>query len=198
MNTDQVIAFFIFAVVACWTPGPSNVLLTATGTNVGVLRGLPALFGISFGIGLMMFLVVFGIGELILDNPRALEILKWIGIAFILLLAWKIATAGRVENGSREKPVGFFGAAAFQWVNPKSWVVCSSAAATYLQADASEAIIQALSLGGIFIVVSLPCCFPWLAFGAVMRRYLKSDWAMRSFNVSMGGLLVASLALIVF
>ena len=197
MNTDQIIAFVIFAVVACWTPGPSNVLLTATGTNVGVIRGLPALFGISFGIGLMMFLVVFGLGKLILDNPRALEILKWLGVAFILVLAWKIATSGRVEKGSGGKPVGFFGAAAFQWVNPKSWVVCSSAAATYLQAGASEAIIQALSLGTIFFLVSLPCCFPWLAFGAVMQRFLKSDRALRLFNISMGSLLVASLALIV-
>ncbi|MBC8451963.1 MAG: LysE family translocator [Rhodospirillaceae bacterium] len=197
MTFDQIIAFALFTVAAAGTPGPSNVLLTATGANVGIARGLPALLGVTFGMGLMMFVVAFGLGGLILDNPTALAILKWIGIAFLLWLSWKIATAGRSNNPENQKPAGFLTAAAFQWVNPKSWLVCASAAGTYLDAGSGNALIQALFLGGIFVLGSLPSCFPWLAFGAVMQRWLSSDKALRIFNISMGALLAASLILIV-
>src|SRR6202521_5260113 len=134
MTIDQAIAFFVFSVVAAGTPGPSNALLTATGANVGVLRGLPALFGVAAGMGLMMFVVAFGLGSVILDNNVVLTGVKWCGAAVLCWLAWKIATAGRpsAANGGRTKPIGFVGAAAFQWINPKSWLVCASAAATFL------------------------------------------------------------------
>jgi len=197
MTPDQIIAFALFTIAAAGTPGPSNVLLTATGANVGIARGLPALFGVTFGMGLMMFVVAFGLGGLIFDNPTALAILKWIGIAFLLWLSWKIATAERSNNTENQKPVGFLAAGAFQWVNPKSRLVCAGAAGTYLDAGSGNALIQALSLGGIFILGSLPSCFPWLAFGAVMQRWLSSDKALRAFNISMGALLAASLLLIV-
>src|SRR5690554_4744704 len=134
MTPEQAAAFLLFAVVAAGTPGPSNLLLTATGARVGVLRGLPCLFGVTLGMGLMMAVVAFGLGSVVLASPGLLRALNWIGAAFLLWLAYRIATAGRggaaAEHGKR--PVGFVGAAAFQWVNPKSWIVCAGAAGTYL------------------------------------------------------------------
>ncbi|MEE3093367.1 MAG: LysE family transporter, partial [Pseudomonadota bacterium] len=84
ITLDQIIAFAIFAIVAAGTPGPSNVLLTATGANVGIVRGIPALLGVSVGMAIMMFIVAFGLGGLILNSPEVLQVLKWIGIAFLL------------------------------------------------------------------------------------------------------------------
>src|SRR5260370_37146954 len=81
MTVEQALAFFVFSVVAAGTPGPSNALLTATGANVGVRRGLPALLGVGAGRGLMMFVVAFGLGSLILDNPIVLTGVKWCGAA---------------------------------------------------------------------------------------------------------------------
>src|SRR4029450_755692 len=107
--------------------------------------------------------------------------LKWCGAAVLLWLAWKIATAGGHSSGARRRGVGFFGAAAFQWVNPKSWLVCASAAATFLAAGES-AFWQALLLGAVFVAVSMPSCLPWLAFGAVLQRVLRSARAVRIFN----------------
>ena len=145
----------------------------------------------------MMFIVAFGLGGLILDNPEVLQVLKWIGIAFLLWLSWKIASAGRADAEAGAKPAGFLTAATFQWVNPKSWLVCASAAGTYLEAGSGSAFSQALSLGMIFILGSLPSCFPWLAFCAVMQRFLQSDRALRVFNITMGALLAGSLILVV-
>lgn len=198
MPSDQVFAFLLFAVAAAGTPGPSNVLLTATGGAVGVLRGLPCLFGVALGMGLMMSLVAFGLGAVVLDNPEVLQVLNWVGAAFLLWLAWKIATSGRGGAADDRKPVGFFGAAAFQWVNPKSWLVCASAAGTYLTADSSGALGQALSLGGLFVLAAAPCCLAWLAFGAAMQKLLRSDRAQRSFNIVMALLLAASVVMILW
>ena len=125
MTRELALAFVVFSVVAAATPGPSNAILTATGANVGVLRGLPTLLGVAAGMGAMMFLVAFGLGSVILGQPLVLTALRWCGAAFLCWLAWKIATAGRVGADAGGKPVGFLGAAGFQWINPKSWLVCA-------------------------------------------------------------------------
>jgi threonine/homoserine/homoserine lactone efflux protein len=89
------------------------------------------------------------------------------------------------------------GAAVFQWVNPKSWLVSASAAGTFLQPDAGSPVLQAALLGGLFTVAALPSCFVWLAFGAAVQRVLRSERRLRAFNVAMGALLALSIALIV-
>ena len=196
MTPEQALAFLLFAVVAAGTPGPSNVLLTATGAAVGLLRGVPALLGVSVGMGVMMFLVAFGLGSVVVASPAVLRVLHWAGAAFLLWLAWKIAAAPADDAAAGARPVGFTGAAAFQWVNPKSWLVCASAAGTYLQSGSGSASAQATALGGLFMLASLPCCFVWLAFGAGAQRLLRTRRARRLFNGAMGLLLGASVVLI--
>jgi threonine/homoserine/homoserine lactone efflux protein len=195
MTLEQAVTFFAFSVAAAGTPGPSNVLLTATGAHVGVLRGLPCLLGVGLGMAVMMFVVAFGLGSVILGNPLVLKGVKWCGAAFLCWLAWKVATARRGSIGTGAKPVGFLGAAAFQWVNPKSWLVCASAAATFLQGGAGSALAQSAALGLVFLLACLPSCFPWLAFGAVLHRFLRSKRAFRIFNGAMGALLATSVIL---
>jgi threonine/homoserine/homoserine lactone efflux protein len=195
MTPEQAVAFLLFAVVAAGTPGPSNLLLTATGASVGVVRGLPCLLGVSVGMGVMMFVVAFGLGRVVLASPTILRLLHWGGVAFLLWLAWKVATAGIGSADAGRRPVGFLGAAAFQWINPKSWLVSASAAGTYLGAGSGPALAQAIAFGGLFVLASLPCCFVWLAFGATGQRVLRGTRARRVFNIVMGALLAASIAL---
>jgi threonine/homoserine/homoserine lactone efflux protein len=195
MTLEQALAFFLFAIAAAGTPGPSNALLTATGANVGVLRGLPCLLGVTIGMGVMMFVVAFGLGSVILGHPVVLEVVRWCGAAFLVWLAWKIATSAQAGGSSSSRPVGFVGAAAFQWINPKSWLVCASATATFLD-GAGGALGQSAAFGLTFVLASLPACLPWLAFGAVLQRVLRSACALRAFNITMGALLAASVVLI--
>ena len=198
MTPEQAVAFLIFSVVAAVTPGPSNLLLAATGASVGVLRGFPCLLGVSVGMGVMMFAVAFGLGSAVVANPTVLRALNWVGAAFLLWLAWKIATAEGAAAAVGVRPVGFTGAAAFQWVNPKSWLVCASAAGTYLHAGSGSASAQATALGGLFVLASLPCCFVWLAFGAGAQRLLRTPRARRLFNIAMAVLLAGSVVMILF
>jgi threonine/homoserine/homoserine lactone efflux protein len=143
-----------------------------------------------------MFAVAFGLGSAVVASPTGLRALNWVGAAFLVWLAWKIATADGGATGSGPRPVGFTGAAALQWVNPKSWLVCASAAGTYLHAGSGSASTQATALGGLFVLASLPCCFVWLAFGASAQRLLRTPRARRGFNVAMGVLLAGSVVMI--
>lgn len=195
MSPEQAWSFLVFAFVAAVTPGPSNVLLTATGANVGVLRGVPALLGVCLGMASMMFLVAFGLGSVIVAQPSILLIMKWAGAAFLLWLSWQIATARGSPGEGR--PVGFVAAAGFQWVNPKAWLACASAAGTYLRADASGALAQSLGFAALFAAATLPSGFVWLAFGTGLRRWLSSPQRLRAFNLAMGALLAASVLLFV-
>jgi len=197
MTTDQAVAFLLFAVVAAITPGPSNIILASTGANAGILRGLPCLFGVTIGMGLMMFLVAFGLGTLVLDNPSILHVLKWCGAGFLLWLAWKIATSSRGKALATTTVVGFWRAAAFQWINPKSWLACAGAIGAYLQAGASSAFVQSASFGILFVLAALPSCFVWLAFGASVQRLLRTERASRVFNLAMGTMLAGSILVFV-
>src|SRR5207247_2804680 len=113
-------------------------------------------------MGLMMFLVPLGLGSLVLEHPQVLKTLNWGGAAFLLWLSWRIATSSsRIESMPESNPVGYLGAALFQWVNPKSWLVSASAASTFLSAEAGSPILQAASLGGRCVLAALPICFVW-------------------------------------
>lgn len=197
MTTEQAIGFLLFAVVAAITPGPSNLIITSTGAAVGIVRGLPALAGVAVGMGLMLFLVALGLGSLVLGHPLILLLLKIGGAGFLLWLAWKIATAGRNASTTAKEPVGFWGAAAFQWVNPKSWLVSVSAVGTYLHTQADTALTQSLFFGLLFILAALPSCFVWLAFGASLQRILQTERTARVFNIAMGALLVGAVLLFI-
>ena len=197
MAPEQALAFVAFAAVAAGTPGPSNVLLTATGANVGVWRGLPCLLGVTVGMGVMMFVVALGLGTVVVADAVALRALNWIGAAVLLWMAWQVATARSGQKPAARRPADFLAAAAFQWVNPKSWLVSASAASTYLTLG-SSALVQASVLGALFTIASLPCCFVWLAFGAGAQRLLRTERARRIFNVAMGIVLASSVALVVW
>src|SRR5215470_3454201 len=172
MTPEQVVAFLLFAVAAAGTPGPSNLLLTATGAGVGVLRGLPCLLGVGLGMGAMMFVVSFGLGRVVFSHPGVLRAASWIGAAFLLWLSWKIATSGSADAAAGKKPVGFVGAA-------------------------GSALQQAAALALLFVLAALPCCFVWLALGATAQQVLRTARARRVFNIVMAALLAASVVLIV-
>ena len=139
MTLEQLAGFSVFAFVACVTPGPNNVLLTAVGGSRGIRRGLPTLMGVACGFGLMLFLVAIGVGRTVLALDDFSGTIRWVGAAFLLWLAWNIASAPVANAGASDNAVpkrrdatGFVGAALFQWVNPKAWLVCVGAMSTYL------------------------------------------------------------------
>ncbi len=191
-------AFLVFAVVAAITPGPSNLMLAAAGANAGLVRGLPCLLGVATGMGLMMLLVPLGLGSLVLANPLVLKAINWAGAGMLLWLSWRIATARGLGSPADGQSVGYVGAAVFQWVNPKAWLVSASAAGTFLSASAGSPIAQAVLLGGLFVLAAVPSGLVWLAFGAAVQRTLRSPRRLGFFNATMGILLALSIGLVLW
>jgi threonine/homoserine/homoserine lactone efflux protein len=191
MTFDQSLAFLLFALVAAITPGPSNVMIAATGAAVGLARGLPCALGASLGMASLLICSALGLGQLVLGHPGLLHAMNWCGAAFLLWLAFKIATAGRAHEAAAARPVGMIAAAAFQWANPKGWLVAVGAVAAYLQPERSP-WLQAATLGALFFAAALPSGLAWLGFGAVMHRLLRDERTARIFNIAMGLALAGS------
>ena len=193
----ELIAFVTFCAVVAGTPGPSNALLTAAGARAGVRRGLPSLLGQVTGMGAMLFAVTLGLGNVLLAHPLVLQALKWGGAAMLCWMAWRIATAGDAGPAA-DAPAGFLGMAAFQWVNPKGWLIGVAAVATFLDRRSGGALAQAAVFAILFTLVALPSCAPWLAFGAALQRFLRAPRIARMLNAVMAALLAASTILLVW
>ncbi len=198
MTLDQALAFLIFALVAAVSPGPSNVMIAAAGSAVGFWRGLPCAFGAAIGMGSLLFASALGLGQIITGQPMILMALNWCGAAFLLWLAWKIATAGKSANtdDNPAKRVGFLEAAMFQWINPKGWLVAVSAAGTFLHAAAPNPFAPAATFGILFFVAAFPSGLVWLALGASMQKLMRDDRKARILNITMGLALAASVTMI--
>ncbi|MBR8342349.1 LysE family translocator [Burkholderia ambifaria] len=185
-------AGMLFALVTSITPGPNNTMLLASGVNFGFRRTMPHLFGISIGVAILMLCVGFGLGEAFRRMPVLYTILEIASVAYLLYLAWRIGTSGEVKaQGAKPRPMTLLEAAAFQWVNPKAWMMVLTAATTVrLSADYG---MNAAWMAVVFILIGFPCICLWAAFGLGLRRFLSNRRALRIFNVTMAVLLILSL-----
>lgn len=193
---ETLLPFVMFALSATVTPGPNNVMLLASGANFGIRATTPHMLGISLGFPFMVFAVGVGLGAVLEQLPVLHEILRWVGSAYLLWLAWKIATAAGIGQAEgRGRPFTFLQAASFQWVNPKAWIMAVSAYSVYSTPDA-EPLPQAVLFGAVFCAVAFPSCGFWAAFGSAIGRLLTSGRALRLFNGAMAALLAASVLLL--
>jgi threonine/homoserine/homoserine lactone efflux protein len=193
---ELVLTLVPFAISMAATPGPNNVLVAASATNFGLRRTLPAVLGVVLGFGLMILLVGLGLGEVLDRFPAIHTILKYVGAAYLLYLAWRIASAkGGGTAAQATRPPGFIEGALFQWVNPKAWIVALGAIATYTIAGESMAL-QALVIAAVFVVVAIPSVGAWALLGAGAARFLQTPKSLRRFNLAMAALLVLSIATI--
>lgn len=193
MTHELIFAASLFALVSSITPGPNNTMLLASGVNFGLRRSLRHLAGICLGFGFMLVMVGLGLHQMLQAYPLLLDSLRYVGAIYLLWLAYKLATASPpgADTAQSAQPMGFWAAAAFQWVNPKAWVMAMTAMTTYLPGNA--AALQVLVLAGLFACINLPCVTAWAAFGSGMRQFLQDPWRLRLFNVSMALTLVASM-----
>ena len=168
-------------------------MILASGLNFGIRASMAHLLGISFGFPLMIIIIGFGFGAVFEAYPLLHEIIKIIGITYLLYLAWRIATT-RVQREADKpsKPFSFLQSALYQWVNPKGWIMGSSALATFTSLEGNF-FLQVAMVALTFFVVSFPGAGSWLLFGAGLQKYLTQPKYLRVFNVSMAVLLVASI-----
>ena len=167
-------------------------MLLASGVNFGFRRTLPHISGISAGVVLLMLSVGVGLGEAFVHFPVLYTVLEVASVAYLLYLAWKIGTSGelKVRQGER-RPMKFYEAIAFQWVNPKAWMMVLTAATTIHLSESYS--MNAVAMAAVFYVIGFPCICLWAGFGTAMRRVLSDARRLRAFNITMALLLVLSL-----
>jgi len=187
-------AFMVFATVMFFTPGPNNIMLLSSGLTYGFRPTVPHILGITFGFAFMVGAVGVGLGTIFLAYPILQTILKWGGVAYLVYLAAAIATADPVkpdEDGRRKGPMTFMGAAMFQWINAKGWVMVISTITAYaaIAAFPWNIAIQV----GISLMLGAVSCSAWALFGSALRPLLSSHRAVPTFNIIMAVLLLASL-----
>lgn len=191
MNPDLIVPLMIYALVSSITPGPNNMMLLASGVNFGVRLTIPHMMGVCLGFTLMLALVGLGVGVAVLAIPLLHTVLKYGSGAYLLWLAWALATSGSLggsEAGAR--PMRFIEAVLFQWINPKAWVMAVSAMSIYT--DPQAMLVSVLMVSGLFGLVNMPSIAVWVGFGVGLRGFLEDQTRLRLFNISMAILLLMS------
>ena len=194
MPYDVFVAMFVFAAVTAFTPGPNNIMVTASGVNFGFARTIPHLAGILSGFMVMLVGCGAGLGALFTAYAPLQYALKIVGAAYMLWLAWKVANARPADDepDSSARPLTFLQAVAFQWVNPKAWVIAISAIAIYVRP--SHWLVDFAILLAVFGLFTILSTATWTGFGVALRGLLRNPRHARIFNWIMAVLLVASIA----
>ncbi|MDH6259249.1 LysE family translocator [Bradyrhizobium sp. BR13661] len=186
-------AFLAFMVVMYFTPGPNNIMLLASGLTYGFRRTIPHIVGIVLGFAFMVAAVGLGLGTIFLAYPILQTILKYAGAAYLIYLAIVIAMSGPTTPGSEDGrgPMTFWGAAMFQWINAKGWVIVIGTITAYAAIAQFPVNIAIQTL--ISLLVGTVSTVVWALFGTALRPVLTSERLVRAFNILMALLLLASL-----
>jgi threonine/homoserine/homoserine lactone efflux protein len=192
VSEAMLLALATFCFASSITPGPNNMMLLASGANFGFARTVPHLLGIAIGFAVMVLAMGFGVGSLFTAYPILYTVLRVVSTAYLLWLAWRIATAGGFSSTeTAAQPMTFLQAVAFQWVNPKAWAMSLGVITAFVAPD--NFAVGLLVVTAISIAVMLPCMATWTGFGTLLKRALTQPWSLRAFNVTMAVLLVASI-----
>jgi threonine/homoserine/homoserine lactone efflux protein len=193
MTYGLFIALFIFGGIAAFTPGPNNTMLLATGINFGVRRAWPHILGIAIGFPFMIACIGFGLGRVFEIYPWIYVALKYFGAAYMIWLAWKIAISKPSGDDGivNAAPITFLQACAFQWVNPKAWIMGVTALSAYTVA--SHYTVGVMAVVGTFVFMGFTSALTWVLFGAGLKHILNDVRYNRIINLGLALALVASL-----
>jgi threonine/homoserine/homoserine lactone efflux protein len=193
MSFDTFIAVLVFSIVMGFTPGPNNVMLASSGATHGVRRTWPHLMGVALGFPAMILVIGLGLASILLASSKLQLGMKVISCVYLLWLAIQIGRSRSVGgSAAKGRPLTFLQAAAFQWVNPKAWLIAVGAISAYTAGVGAHLYLQVAIIAAISVAVTFSSCLTWAACGAAIGRWLRSPLALRLFNLLMAALLLAS------
>jgi len=188
--------FVTYTFVMSITPGPNNVMLTASGANFGFRRTVPHILGIGCGFVVQLLAVCAGLSALFTRWPALQSALAWVGAAYLLYLGWQMLGHGQAEAREAHRPVTFLQAALFQFLNPKAWIMTVTAATLFLPHELGP-LLSGLYMAGIMEGIGVPCMMVWALFGTSLRGFLGAPRGRMAFNVVMALALGATAVMMV-
>ena len=187
-DMTELLPLVTYSIVMSSTPGPNNLMLTTSGANFGFRRTLPHILGISAGMTVQTIVTCLGLGSLFVAFPALHDVLRVAGALYLLVLAWKLAGSA-IADVSLARPLSFWQAAAFQAVNPKSWIKSITIASVFMPTGMGI-VPGTLLVTVITVAIGMPCVSVWALFGVAIRRLLTDLRRRQVFNVIMAGSLV--------
>ena len=175
-----MISFALFSALATFyftmffTPGPNNAMLTASGMKFGFMRTLPHLVGISLGHIFQIGLTCFGLANLFLIYPQVQFYMKILCFLYLLYLGWKMIGSFSSVQKETGRPLRFYEASLFQFINPKAWSIAVTVASGFFPTE------ENIFVGVAFVtvtaaVINLPTCSLWALFGSGLRKFVNNE-----------------------
>lgn len=194
MNLSTFIAFIAAAVPAFLTPGPNNLMLMASAAKFGFERTIPHGAGVAIGFALMTVLVGLGLGEVFTYVPWLKTALEYAAAVYLLWLAWTLLGLKLHAESESERPLSFWPAAGFQWINPKAWAMAVSFSAMIVEPGAGRFVgIAIMGVGCLALgALSSPV---WMLFGHQLERFIRQRGGERLIGIVLALLVVASVVL---
>ena len=189
---DNLGPLILFAFIGAFTPGPNNIMVTASGAAFGFARSLPHIAGVTIGFAFMVLAFGLGLGSVFRAYPALHQWVRIAGALYLLYLAWRIAQAGDpAATDAVRRPLGFFEAALFQWLNVKAWTLALGVIAAFTTVGGSL-LAELAAITAIFTVATIASLVAWCLFGMAIRRLLASPRARRITNLALAALLALS------
>ncbi len=187
---SMLLSMTAFALAASISPGPVNIVALGSGARHGVAASMPHVTGATVGFTLLLLLTGLGLHELLMRSPWLTRAIKWAGVAFLLYMAWRLATdAGKLDAGNASETPSLAQGAAMQWLNPKAWLAAVAGMGTYASAGEPGAVWL---FSGVYFVVCYLSIATWVLAGSFLSQYVRTPSRVRVFNRSMAALLVLS------
>lgn len=180
-----------FILVTIFTPGPGNISCTSMGINYGMKRSLGFIYGLQAGFILVMLLAYLFSNFLLKIIPSMQSIMRWVGSAYILYLAYQIYKTdySYQQNSQESKPFSFRHGLLLQFLNPKLYIFILTLYTVFIYS-----IIHRPKYMGLLMVILVLLGFSsnllWNSFGATISRFLHQTKIRKIVNSVLAALLV--------
>jgi threonine/homoserine/homoserine lactone efflux protein len=172
-----MISFALFSALSAFyftmffTPGPNNAMLTNSGMKFGFIRTIPHLIGIPLGHILQIGLTCFGLANLFLLYPQIQFYMKILCFMYLVYLGWKMIGSFSMVQKETGRPLRFYEASLFQFINPKAWSIAVTVASGFFPTE------ENIFVGVAFVTITAAViCFPtislWALFGSGLRKFV--------------------------
>ncbi|MDQ7083434.1 MAG: LysE family translocator [Sulfurovum sp.] len=196
----MLLSIISFAVATAFSPGPNNLMLLSSGLTFGYRKTLPHIIGVMIGFPLMLVAVGLGVGTVFEIFPTLYDILKVLGMVYLLWMAWQIANSnGSItqDKGKKKIPFTCTQAILFQWLNPKAWIMAITATTSFTHSE-GHLFVQILMIAFVYVIVGLGSTNSWALGGLFLQKVISNTRGVRVFNVTMAVLIVLSVLPFVF
>ena len=190
MNANELTALLVLATAMSFSPGPNTTISSALAANHGLRRAMPFVWSVPAGWGVVLLLCALGLGALVVALPWLGLTIKWLGVAYLLWLASRLARTARMgEADAASLNVGFWQGVALQFVNIKAWMLALAVASGWVvgREDLALRLAQVLPVMLAFAFFSN---FAYAVLGALLRGWLAQGTRLLWFNRAMAAVLV--------